>query len=118
MLKLAFFGDGRWASLSLERILKKGYVPVCVVLRVNPTDPDLAEIAAESGIPVYQPKKVNARSFIEQIRKAAPDLNVSVSYDQILRSRIRDTARLGFINFHAGKLPRYRGRNILNSTLR
>ncbi len=117
MLKLAFFGDGPWASLSLNRLLDKGYAPTCVVLRVRPTDPELARIANESGIPVYQPESVNARSFTDVIEEATPDLNISVSYDQILRKRIRNTSKLGFINFHAGKLPHYRGRNILNWAL-
>jgi len=37
-----------------------------------------------------------------------------MSYDQILRQPIIESAPLGFINSHAGKLPYYRGRNIIN----
>ena len=42
-----------------------------------------------------------------------PELNLSVSYDQIFRRPILNASQLGFVNFHAGKLPYYRGRNVL-----
>ena len=40
-----------------------------------------------------------------------------MSFNQIFRSSIINTPRLGIINCHAGKLPFYRGRNILNWAL-
>ena len=40
-----------------------------------------------------------------------------MSYDQILRREAITLAPLGFINCHAGALPFYRGRNILNWAL-
>jgi methionyl-tRNA formyltransferase len=43
-----------------------------------------------------------------------PDLNISVSYDQIFRQPLLISAPLGCINCHAGKLPYYRGRNVIN----
>jgi methionyl-tRNA formyltransferase len=40
-----------------------------------------------------------------------------MSFNQIFRSSIIKTPRLGIINCHTGKLPFYRGRNILNWAL-
>jgi methionyl-tRNA formyltransferase len=40
-----------------------------------------------------------------------------VSYDQIVRRPLLDSAPRGFVNFHAGKLPLYRGRNVVNWAL-
>ncbi len=112
--RLLFFGDGRWATLSLRRLVDEGYEVLGVVLRVSPTDPDLADMARSLGIPVHQPQKINSPSFVDMVRAAAPDLNLTVSYDQILRRSLLGIARLGFINFHAGDLPYYRGRNAVN----
>jgi methionyl-tRNA formyltransferase len=66
------------------------------------------------SIPIHRPANVNAREFVELAWKVSPDLGVSISYNQILRRPILDSARLGFVNFHAGKLPHYRGRNVVN----
>lgn len=43
-----------------------------------------------------------------------PEFNLAVSYNQIPPGPILKTAPLGFINFHAGKLPYCRGRNVTN----
>jgi methionyl-tRNA formyltransferase len=59
-------------------------------------------------------RRCNAPECIDEVRRLNPDVNLSVSYDQILRREIRETAPLGFVNFHAGKLPYYRGRSVLN----
>jgi methionyl-tRNA formyltransferase len=112
--RLLFFGDGRWATLSLRRLADEGYKILGVVLRLNSTDPELAELARSLSVPVHQPQKVNSRTFVRQVGELAPDLNISVSYDQIFRHSILDIARLGFINLHAGNLPYYRGRNAIN----
>lgn len=116
-MKILFFGDGRWASDSLARLLSDQRQVVGVVVRTNPTGPELVRLAEEQGLPVFKPENVNAAPFIEALRSLGPDLNLSVSYDQILKGEIRRTAPLGFVNFHAGKLPYYRGRNILNWAL-
>lgn len=45
------------------------------------------------------------------------DLFVSMSFNQIFKNKIINLPRLKTINCHAGKLPFYRGRNILNWAL-
>ncbi len=57
---------------------------------------------------------MNSEDFVRHALELRPDLGVSISYNQILRRPILDSARLGIVNFHAGKLPRYRGRNVIN----
>lgn len=113
-MRILYFGDGRWATLGLKQLVEEGYHLLGVVLRTQPTDPSLALEARGFGLPIYQPRRVNASEFVRSIVDLAPDLNLSVSYDQILRRPVLETARLGFINFHAGKLPDYRGRNVIN----
>lgn len=113
-MRILFFGDGDWGTRSLVNLHEAGHEILGVIIRRHPTDPKLAETATVLNLPVWQPPKVNDSAFIAQIRKLSPDLNLSVSYDQILRRPILDSAIHGFINFHAGKLPHYRGRNVIN----
>ena len=116
-MKILFFGDGKWAANSLLRLHQEGWTVQGVVVRTRPTDSSLTIAADELGLAVWQPERVNAPEFVEQVVKLAPDLCVSVSYDQILRNSLRNVAPKGFINLHAGKLPLYRGRNVVNWAL-
>ncbi len=70
----------------LARLLSDGVSVVGIVVRLKPTDPTLISIARGAGLPIFQPAKVNDVAFLEEHRKLLPDLNVSVSYDQIIRS--------------------------------
>ncbi len=112
-----FFGDGAWAAKSLQRLRQDGHGIAAVVVRRKPTNGDLAETARALGLPVEQPANANAEEFVARVRTASPDLNVSVSYDQIVRRPLLESAPLGFVNFHAGLLPFYRGRNVVNWAL-
>lgn len=114
MLRIVYFGDGLWATKCLQRLLDEGHQVLAVILRRRPSDNTLAELAHSAGIPVRVPDRVNAPEFVDWILMLNPDLNVSMSYDQILRRPIIQSAPLGFINCHAGKLPHYRGRNVIN----
>jgi methionyl-tRNA formyltransferase len=116
-MRFLFFGDGAWAADSLERLLRKSrgaWTPAGVVLRRRPSGDDLERLAQERSLPILRPGNVNSPEFAEVVRSLRPDLNVSVSYDQIVRRPLLESAALGFLNFHAGLLPRYRGRNVVN----
>lgn len=116
-MKLVFYGDGAWAANSLRRLRQDGHEVLAVVLRYRPSTGELKEAAGALGLPLKQPSNANAEDFIAWVRGQAPDLNVSVSYDQIVRRQLLEAAPLGFVNFHAGKLPNYRGRNVVNWAL-
>lgn len=113
-MRIMLYGDGVWAANSLERLYDQQHSIVGVVVRSKPSDTAMEETARKLGIPLFQPRQVNAPDFIEKVKSIAPDLCLSISYNQILRRPLLETARLGFINFHAGKLPYYRGRNVIN----
>jgi methionyl-tRNA formyltransferase len=113
-MKILFFGDGPWATDSLLRLHEAGWTIQGVVIRTRPTDSSLAEAAKRLGLEVWQPPNVNRQEFVEQVAQLNPELCLSVSYDQILGRAIRQVAPQGMVNFHAGKLPFYRGRSIIN----
>lgn len=113
-MRILYFGDGEWATNSLLRLIQDGHELLGVVLRVSPTDPGLRLESEQLRLPIFQPQQVNDKEFVDQVMALKPDVNLSCSYNQILRRPILETAPLGFINFHAGKLPAYRGRNVIN----
>ena len=88
-----------------------------MVVRTTSNDQTLITAASKMGLPVFQPKSVNDPAFVAEIAALKPDLNLSISYNQILRPPWIDLAPQGFVNFHAGKLPNYRGRNVINWAL-
>lgn len=118
ILRIGYFGDGPWAHDALRRLLAdKSLSVVFVSPRFHNPDPQLSAIARDAGIPILHQPNVNAPESLERIKAYSADLLVSMSYDQIIRKALLDAAPLGFVNCHAGKLPFYRGRNILNWAL-
>jgi methionyl-tRNA formyltransferase len=113
-LRVVLLGDGAWAALTLERLLMSSHEVLAVILRTQPSDATLADAARRAGIPTRQPVRINSAEAVTTLAGFTPDLLVSIAYDQILRTPTRSAARLGAINFHAGKLPYYRGRNVIN----
>lgn len=118
MLKIGYFADGPWGHNALLKLLDDETIKVCFIVPRNDTkDTFLKEKAEEYGIDYLCPIKVNSDEFYAIAQKYSCDLFVSMSYNQIFRSRIYNLPPLKTINCHAGKLPFYRGRNILNWAL-
>lgn len=117
-MRIGYFGDGRWARQALDRISESAELRVAyVVARHDAPDPGLRERAESLDVPFFAPEDVNRTVFLDELAEYEPELNVSMSYDQILRADAIDMAPKGFINCHAGALPFYRGRNVLNWAL-
>ncbi len=115
-MRIILFGDGLWAADTLLRLRDAGHEVAAVVLRVRPSDHELEAMAHSLGISILQPLHVNAPDFIARIQALAPDVQLSIAYNQIFGAAIRATSPW-FLNVHAGKLPQYRGRNIINWAL-
>jgi methionyl-tRNA formyltransferase len=117
-MTIGFFGDGRWAHRSLNHIISSDALEVAfIVARHAQPDPALEAYAERLGVPFYTDPNVNRPEFIDTIRDHETDIHVSMSFDQILKAEIINLAPEGFINCHAGALPFYRGRNVLNWAL-
>jgi methionyl-tRNA formyltransferase len=78
-------------------------------LRARLTGRSIARLAAERSIPLYPARSVNAPEYLEQVRRLAPDLVVSLAAPEIFRRDLLGIPRLGCINIHSGRLPVYRG---------
>jgi methionyl-tRNA formyltransferase len=116
-MKIVFFADGPWAHNAFRKIRSGGHRIVLIVLRYETRDPVLQVLAEEAGIKVTWHKKVNSAEFCDRLRKTGAEIGVSLAFNQIMRRNLMDLFPKGIINVHAGKLPEFRGRNILNWAL-
>ena len=117
-MKIGFFGDGPWSHKSLEILLfDQKYSVEFICVRFNNPDNFLLNKCRELGIDLLIEENINEISFQKKLKKYNCDLFVSMSFDQIFKKETFDIPKKGTINCHAGKLPLYRGRNILNWAL-
>lgn len=113
--KIGYFADGPWSHKAFERIINDETLEVkFIVPRTDSSDLNLLNYAKKYSIPYHKGIKVNSDEFYELASSYECDLFVSMSFNQIFRTRIINLPKLKTINCHAGKLPYYRGRNILN----
>lgn len=118
MIKIGYFGDGLWAHEALKRILADEDLEISfVTVRYDKRDSVLISMAKDAGIPVELSEDINSTEFLNRIKRYETDLFVSMSFNQIFKKTTFNYPPLKTINCHAGKLPYYRGRNVLNWAL-
>ena len=118
ILHFGFFADGPWAQNAFNRFQQDDTLKIdFVCLRSGAPDETLRQLAEDNGIDVFWPSNINDKDFLERLRSYRSDLFVSLFFDQIFREEIMNIPRLKTINCHAGKLPYYRGRCVLNWVL-
>jgi methionyl-tRNA formyltransferase len=118
-LRIAYFGDGPWSHGALQQLADRpdDFVILFVAPRYDLQDPALCNLAKDLGLEVRLFENVNDPNSIKFIKSLNLDVIVSMSFNQIFKAPFLDVPRLGTVNCHAGALPRYRGRNILNWAL-
>ncbi len=117
-ISIGYFGDGIWAHEAFKLLVADTAVVIrFVCLRSGSQDAVLSGLAEKHGVPVLKHPNINSSEFIARVRAENCDLLVSMSFNQIFSREIIDIRPRGIINCHAGKLPFYRGRNILNWVL-
>ncbi|QSE96820.1 methionyl-tRNA formyltransferase [Fulvivirga lutea] len=117
-LKIGYFADGPWSHKAFHLLISDENIEIVfIVPRTDSTDDTLFTFSQKYDIPFFKGVKINSNDFLEIATSYDCDLFVSMSFDQIFRERIINLPKLKTINCHAGKLPFYRGRNILNWAL-
>jgi len=113
-----YFADGPWSHQALKKLLLDSSICIAFICpRYEHPDPVLKGLAEFNRIDFLTHPKINSDDFFQKISIYGCDLFVSMSFNQIFRKRLIEYPRLQTINCHAGKLPFYRGRNILNWAL-
>jgi len=117
-VKIGYFADGPWAHEAFKRLIADKDIQIrFICTRYDSEDNALRELGRQYKIPCIRHKNINSKEFIEQSKRFNCDLFISMSFDQIFKCEIINMPPLKTINCHAGKLPFYRGRNILNWAL-
>ncbi|NNC35904.1 MAG: methionyl-tRNA formyltransferase [Acidimicrobiales bacterium] len=116
-MRLVFMGTPDFAVPSLSEILASGYD----VVRVYTQPPQRAgrgkqirkspvhQFAEIMGLPVETPENFRKSNVIDGLEALNADVACVVAYGQILPQRALDAPRLGCLNLHGSKLPRWRG---------
>ncbi len=117
-MKIGFFGDGPWSHNAINMLLTDSDIKIdFICVRYNNPDKFLIDFAKRNEIELFIEKNVNNDDFLKKISNRNLDLIVSMSFDQIFKKDIINLPKFKSINCHAGKLPFYRGRNVLNWVL-
>ncbi|MBY0527390.1 MAG: methionyl-tRNA formyltransferase [Gemmataceae bacterium] len=113
-------GTGTFAAPTLEALLASPHQVVGLFTQpdravgqergsTRQTGKGMKTIAAEKGIPVFQPESVNTPQGVADLKSLRPDLLVVAAYGQILSNDVLGVTPHGGINVHASLLPKYRG---------
>ncbi len=117
-LKIGYFADGPWSHNAFEKIVTDERFDIRFIIPRNDTqDSTLFNFSKKYNIDYFKLKNVNSETSLTKISNYDCDVLVSMSFNQIFRKDIIKLTPIGIINCHAGKLPFYRGRNILNWVL-
>ena len=117
-MRTVFMGSAPLACRCLEALLSSGEDSVSAVV----TQPDrprgrrlkvapcaVKVLAAEAGLPILTPARVNTEESLAAIAGFAPEVIVVVAYGQILKPALLGLPPAGCVNLHASLLPRLRG---------
>lgn len=115
-LRIVFMGTPVFAVGVLSNLISNSYNVVGVV--TAPDRPkgrgrslqgsEVKQHALLHGIPVLQPTNLKDQSFLQELKKLAPTLQVVVAF-RMLPKIVWEIPTLGTFNLHASLLPKYRG---------
>lgn len=119
-MRVAFLGRGRLGMQVLDGLLQNPHLEVPVIFTCGATpevglqEDEFARVAAARGIDFYQTNNINKPEWIEVLRRYEADVAVALLWLHTVNRGAIETTRHGFINCHAGLLPKYRGNAVLN----
>ena len=117
-LNIGYFADGPWSHKAFNKLIDDNEISISFVcVRFDTQDSTLKQYCKKYKIDYLKDKNINSTEFIDKISKYHCNLFISMSFNQIFKNEIINLTNYKIINCHAGKLPFYRGRNILNWAL-
>ena len=117
-LNIGYFADGPWSYAAFNKLINDSNIEIqFICFRYDTEDETLKKYAKKHDIDYLKHKNINSDDFHATIEKYNCDLFVSMSFNQIFKTKTINLAKYKAINCHAGKLPFYRGRNVLNWVL-
>ena len=115
-MRIVIIGQAAFGEKTLQALTEMGedvvgvYTPPDIPGRADP----LKELAAQSGIPTFQPEGMRASEVYDEYIKLKPDLNVMAFVTSIIPESILNYPKLGTIQYHPSLLPNHRGGSAIN----
>ena len=115
-LRIIFAGSGEFGLPTLDALLSLGHDVVQVVSQPDRpagrgkqlTPTPIARRATEAGLPLLRTDSINKETLPDA------DAMVVIAFGQKLSDAVVNRPRLGSVNLHASRLPRYRGAAPIN----
>lgn len=79
------------------------------IINDNITCRDFKRLLSKAGVPFWNSDSIHAAKTVKIIKSLRPDIGLSIGWRRLVREPVISIPRMGFINFHASDLPRYRG---------
>lgn len=116
-MRVVFMGTADFAVPALEHLARSGHDVAAVY--TQPPRPKgrghqvmrtpVHECAETLGLEVRTPKTLKDEGTQEKLRSLGADVGLVAAYGLLLPQAVLDTPRLGCINVHGSRLPRWRG---------
>ena len=121
-MRIVYMGTPAFAVPPLQSLSTAGHEIAGVVTRTDKPagrgrvlmQPAVKIAAEQSGLAVFQPKRVRDRESVEAIAAMRPEVIVVAAYGQILPRELLTLPKYGCVNIHASLLPAYRGAAPIN----
>jgi len=118
-MRLLFLGRGDFGLQTLDKLLDAGHdIPLIVTCDHTPevggSAEDFRRIATERAIEYHHTNEINTDEWVAKLQSYHADLAVALLWLYIIKEPVVRTTRHGFLNYHAGDLPRYRGNACMN----
>jgi methionyl-tRNA formyltransferase len=121
-MRIIFMGTPEFAVASLKALVESGEEVVCAVTATDKLggrggkqvlESAVKKYAVSQGIPVLQPEKLKAKSFLAELASFKADLQMVVAF-RMLPEVVWDMPAFGTYNLHGSLLPKYRGAAPIN----
>lgn len=114
-LKIVFLGTPTFAVPVLKKLIDNDLKPFLVVTQPDKpvgrkqelTPSPIKQLAIEAGIQVAQPATKD--DLVTVLKDLEIDVCVLVAYGMIIPEEALNIPKMGFVNLHPSKLPKYRG---------
>ena len=124
-MKILFAGTPEFAVPSLVALCDSPHEVIGLLSRPDrprgrsrkPVWPETKKVAAERGVPVFQPRDLKTPEFEETLKALSPDMIAVAAYGKILPVAVLDAPPFGCVNVHASLLPSYRGAAPVNRAI-
>jgi methionyl-tRNA formyltransferase len=125
-MKVIFMGTPDFAVPSLKSLISSNDHEVVAVFTQRPkakgrgyveSFSPIHELAIASNIPVHTPKTLRDIDIQNLIHSIDADIIIVVAYGFIIPKAILESKKLGCLNIHPSKLPRFRGAAPLQRTI-